>query len=98
MNARTAHRRPKAALAALLIALPLLLAGCGNKGPLILPPKQLPVDPSTLPSDNPNIAMPPAETTDDADTGAEPVDDTPAPATPTPTDEPDQGDDDGGRG
>ncbi|HEY0502849.1 MAG TPA: lipoprotein [Lysobacter sp.] len=98
MNARIAPRRPKAAFAALLIALPLVLAGCGNKGPLILPPKEIPVDPSTLPSaDNPNVAMPPAETTDDAEPASDtPAQDAPAPA--TPTDEPSKGDDDGGRG
>lgn len=27
-----------------LLALPLLLTACGNKGPLILPPKTVPVD------------------------------------------------------
>ncbi|RPE79805.1 LPS translocon maturation chaperone LptM [Vulcaniibacterium tengchongense] len=32
-----------------LIALPLALAACGNKGPLFLPPKELPVDPAVLP-------------------------------------------------
>ena len=101
MNARIAPRRPHAALAVLLIALPLVLAGCGNKGPLILPPKQLPVDPSSIPSgDNPNIAMPPAEPAEEG-TDAEPSDTPatpePAPAT-TPTDEPAQADDDGGRG
>lgn len=92
-------------LAAVLVALPLVLAGCGNKGPLILPPKQIPVDPSSIPSsDNPNIAMPPAESSDDADAGtdtdtdSEPSNDTPAPPATTPTDDPARSDDDGGRG
>ena len=43
---------------ALLVALPLLLSACGNKGPLILPPKTVP-----------DVAMPtgapPAEQIDD---------------------------------
>ena len=99
MNARIA-RNTLAALS--LIALPLALTACGNKGPLILPPKDIPVDPSTLPpsTDNPNFAMPPAE----SDTGTEPVDDATVPAQPTepaqptkPTDDPAPGDDDGGR-
>ncbi|GAA5069399.1 LPS translocon maturation chaperone LptM [Lysobacter panacisoli] len=95
MNARPAKRITVAVLS--LLALPLLLAGCGNKGPLILPPKDIPVDPSTLPpGDNPNVAMPPAEATD---SDAEPESDTPATPVPTePTDEPSKGDDDGGRG
>jgi predicted small lipoprotein YifL len=37
-------------LATLLIALSLPLAGCGNKGPLTLPPKPVPVDPATVPA------------------------------------------------
>ncbi|HEY5805452.1 MAG TPA: lipoprotein [Lysobacter sp.] len=56
MNARTAPRLILMALS--LVALPLALAGCGNKGPLILAPRSIPVDPSTLPPPTPT---PPAE-------------------------------------
>jgi len=37
--------------AAFLLALPLLLSACGNKGPLILPPKSVPQ--VVMPSDAP---------------------------------------------
>ena len=43
MNARPAQRL---ILIAMALSLPLALAGCGNKGPLFLPPKNVPVDPS----------------------------------------------------
>ncbi|HEY5802268.1 MAG TPA: lipoprotein [Lysobacter sp.] len=56
MNARTAPRLILIALS--LVALPLALAGCGNKGPLILAPKSIPVDPSTLPPPKPPAEAP----------------------------------------
>jgi diaminopimelate decarboxylase len=56
MNARTAPRLILIALS--LVALPLALAGCGNKGPLILAPKSIPVDPSTLPPPTPPANAP----------------------------------------
>ncbi|MFC3815105.1 lipoprotein [Lysobacter sp. GCM10012299] len=49
-----------------LVALPLVLASCGNKGPLILAPKSIPVDPSTLPPMTPPAQ--PAPTSDDQKT------------------------------
>ena len=63
MNARTAL---------LLLALPLALAGCGNKGPLVMPQapveedpevpaNSVPVDiqvPATMPADEPEGALP----------------------------------------
>ncbi|MGO4221149.1 lipoprotein [Lysobacter sp. TAF61] len=58
MNARPAARLILIALS--LVALPLALASCGNKGPLILPPKSIPVDPSTLPPRQPVDAPAPA--------------------------------------
>lgn len=83
MNARPTPRTLVAVLT--LVALPLLLAGCGNKGPLILPPKDIPVDPSTVPATPPPSATPEAEATPPVDAAT--------PAQP-PTDEPD---DDGRR-
>jgi predicted small lipoprotein YifL len=53
-----------ARIALLLIALPLALAGCGNKGPLVLPPKPVTVDESTLPPEG--AEAPPAEVPADA--------------------------------
>jgi predicted small lipoprotein YifL len=42
-----------------LIMLPLLLSACGNKGPLILPPKNVPqiVMPSDTPAQDPQQAQ-----------------------------------------
>ncbi len=64
MNATTAPRQILIALS--LVALPLVLAGCGNKGPLILAPKSIPVDPSTLPPRTPPTE--PAPTSDEQKT------------------------------
>jgi predicted small lipoprotein YifL len=73
MNATPAPRQILIALS--LVALPLVLAGCGNKGPLILAPKSIPVDPSTLPP-----MTPPAEPapTSDEPTSEEPATSVPA--------------------
>ncbi len=89
MNATSAPRQILIALS--LVALPLALAGCGNKGPLILPPKSIPLDPSTLPPRTP--APEPAPATDEPATSgpatdAEDVDGKkkgPAEPTPVPT-------------
>ncbi|MDI9238495.1 lipoprotein [Lysobacter sp. LF1] len=91
MNARPTPRTWLAVLS--LLALPLLLAGCGNKGPLILPPKNIPVDPATVPANPSNVAMPPPETTPEA-TGTADESDTnksDAASAQPPTDEPDDG-------
>lgn len=80
MNARTAL---------LLIALPLALAGCGNKGPLVLPPKPVTVDEDTLPPEGaeatsaevPTDATEPPAEVDEPTTDEPPTDD---PATPPP--------------
>ena len=50
---------PRLFAAAFLLALPLLLSACGNKGPLILPPKNVPQ--VVMPSD-----APPAQKAQDA--------------------------------
>jgi predicted small lipoprotein YifL len=65
-----------------------LLAGCGNKGPLVLPEPPPPIDPATVPATEPAPAV--AAVEDPAfvePAAAEPTtDDTPPPAeTPTPS-------------
>lgn len=57
------------AMTALLLA---TLAGCGNKGPLVLPTEPAPIDPATVPADG--AAAEPAPTTTDQEGAAdEPV-------------------------
>lgn len=73
MNVRPAPRLILIGLS--LVALPLLLAGCGNKGPLILAPKSIPVDPSTLPPPtSQSVPAPTSDATSDdtSDVDAEP--------------------------
>lgn len=77
MNATSAPRQILIALS--LVALPLVLAGCGNKGPLILAPKSIPVDPSTLPP-----MTPPAEPAPTSDEPASDEQKTDEPATTVP--------------
>ena len=57
-------------LATLLIALSLPLAGCGNKGPLVLPQKPVPVEADMLPVE------PPADDATPADDAVDPAGDT----------------------
>ncbi|MGH8077628.1 MAG: LPS translocon maturation chaperone LptM [Lysobacter sp.] len=69
-------KKPSMIRATLLVALSLPLAGCGNKGPLVLPPNPPPVEADAVP------VVPPA---DDASL---PVDSLPEEGTPpTPTDD-----------
>lgn len=64
--------------ALLVLALSLPLAGCGNKGPLVLPQNPPPVGSSLLPSMPPMdpARVPPEDAPDD---GVAPADDTTAP-------------------
>ena len=98
MNARLTMKTRLAALG--LIALPLLLAGCGNKGPLILPPRNIPAPaPAQTPADD--ATVPPSDGTDDALTPPNPVDDSSSDTTPAPLQDvpaPQGEPDDGGRG
>jgi predicted small lipoprotein YifL len=76
---------------AVLIALSLPLAGCGNKGPLVLPQKPVPVEESMPleappePTDATAQAITDADATVDADADADADDDAPPPAEPPPT-------------
>lgn len=72
----------------LMIALSLPLAGCGNKGPLVLP--QAPVPDQTVPVEPPVEAgaqpvpdAPPADPVPAEPAPAEPVPGTPVPGAPT---------------
>lgn len=70
--------------AMLVIALSLPLAGCGNKGPLVLPSNPPPEQAEALPVDAPaDDASVPVDSAPIDGTPAEPTDDTPvrAPAT-----------------
>lgn len=64
---------------AVLIASSLLLAGCGNKGPLVLPPAQTPAleDPRPVPDPD---ALP--EVAPEADTGVDAIEPDDVPADP----------------
>lgn len=67
-------------LATLLIALSLPLAGCGNKGPLVLPPKPVPVEADTLPIEPPaDDAIPPVDADNAVDPAVDPSTDAVAP-------------------
>ena len=75
MNATT-----RIATTALALA---LLAGCGNKGPLVLPTEPPPIDPATLPDTQPEPV--PADATPTDPEAAEPAtDSTTPPETPAP--------------
>jgi predicted small lipoprotein YifL len=70
------NRRLALASAALLVVLPLVLSGCGNKGPLVLPDK--PAD-AAVPAEAPAPeATPAVDVTTDATTPAPPASGTPA--------------------
>lgn len=67
---------PSVIRATLVVALLLPLAGCGNKGPLVLPPNPPPLEADSIPMTPP------------ADDASVPVDSAPEEATPVPpTDE-----------
>ena len=59
------------------------LAGCGNKGPLVLPtPPAAPIEPATAPADAPAETPAEAPATEPAtDTSTTPPEQTPVPAT-----------------
>ena len=71
MNATT-----RIATTALALA---LLAGCGNKGPLVLPTEPPPIDPATLPDTQPEPATP-----TDPEAAEPATDSTTPPETPAP--------------
>jgi predicted small lipoprotein YifL len=99
MNARPTMKTRLAALG--LIALPLLLAGCGNKGPLILPPKNIPAPAPEQTSPIDDATVPPADGAGDALTPPNPVDDSSTDTVPAPLEDvpaPQAEPDDGGRG
>jgi len=71
---------------ALLAAVMATLAGCGNKGPLMMPPKPTaPIDPSTVPS-SADIQAEQAAEDPAPTTGEEPAPPPPPPVEPPPAD------------
>ena len=64
--------------AAVAVALLLVLAACGNKGPLVMPQKPVPVQAQPVPQ--PDSGQTPAPTQDPAE-ATQPTDGTPPPPT-----------------
>ena len=67
---------------ALIASTLALLAGCGNKGPLVLPTPPVPIDPATVPETPPDAAPEETPATEPAVEGTE------VPATETPAETP----------
>ena len=71
---------------ATLAALLATLAGCGNKGPLVLPARPAPIDPATVPAAQPATDAQPATQDPAPTTGEEPTTVPPPAAEPPPAD------------
>ena len=90
-------------LAALVVSLPLVIAGCGNKGPLVMPDEVEPVDALEMPTDTVPVELDEpavADPTESAPTVADPVPFDPIPIDPAtvPDSPPETGTADDGNG